>query len=135
MLSICPPENHAKCPQTLWDIANIDTKQKARVDSLARKVLNAKSDFEFKLHSQGKGRYPNSEFEDLWNAVVEYADALHGTDWIHRSVAREISGLREYLALKVLKSPGKVLAKTDRMECILFDDHDPYFEGNEPPEL
>lgn len=113
----------------------MDTKQKTRVDALARKVLNARRNFEFKLHPQGKGRYPNSEFEDLRDAVVKYADALHGTDWIHRAVAREISGLREYLELEVLKSPGKVLAKADRMECILFADHDPSFKGNEPPEL
>ena len=55
----------------------MDTKQRARVDALARKVLNAKNEFDFKLHPQGKGRYPKGEFEDLWDAVVEYADALH----------------------------------------------------------
>jgi hypothetical protein len=51
---------------------------------------------------------------------------------LNRDVAREISGLREYLELESFHTPGDVLAKADRMETILFAGYDPYFEGHEP---
>ena len=55
-------------------------------------------------------------------------------DLIHRNVAKEISGLREYLEIPSFRTPGEILAKADRMEVILFSSHDPDFDGIEPPD-
>lgn len=100
------------------------------LDILAGKVLEARSQFDLQLH--GEQTYPLRAFEELWLALNQYAAALGDSRSVNRDVAREISGLREYLELESFHTPGDVLAKADRMETILFAGYDPYFEGEEP---
>jgi len=100
------------------------------LDILAGKVLDARAQFDLQLH--GEQTYPLKAFEELWLALNQYAAALGDSRSLNRDVAREISGLREYLELESFHTPGEVLAKADRMEMILFAGHDPYFESNEP---
>ena len=100
------------------------------LDILAGKVLDARAQFDLQLH--GEQTYPLRAFEELWLALNQYAAALGDSRSLNRDVAREISGLKEYLELESFHTPGEVLAKADRMEMILFAGYDPYFEGNEP---
>lgn len=108
-----------------------DTKRKA-VDVLATRLLAACAEFDTRLQ-ENRGCFPDKEFGRLWQTVREYCAGMKGLGWLHREVAREISGLREYLQLEEFRTPGKALAMADRMECILFSDYDPYFRGEEPP--
>ena len=75
------------------------------------------------------------EFNLLFDAVVSYTNCLGDENWLHRDLARVISGIREFLQLKEFKTPGHVLAKADRMETMVFSGYDPYHEGPEPPGL
>jgi hypothetical protein len=60
---------------------------------------------------------------------------LRHLKWLHRSVARELSGLREYLELEIFKTPSDALWKADQMECFLFSGYDAYPEHVRPPGL
>lgn len=112
----------------------VETARKSRLDALARRVLDARAEFDEQLLGKKRRRFPVNEFEKLWCIFLDYWTAMRRLDWLHRDVAREIVGLCEYLALECYESPGEILAKADRMECMLFADRDPYFEGIEPPE-
>ncbi|MCP4043549.1 MAG: hypothetical protein GY731_16595 [Gammaproteobacteria bacterium] len=104
------------------------------LDALAARLLAACAEFDEQLHENRKS-FPDEEFGRLWQCVQEYCAEMKGLDWIHKDVAREISGLREYLELDEFRAPGEVLAVADRMETLLFSDHDPHFGGDEPPEF
>lgn len=112
----------------------METTRKSRLDALARRVLDARAEFDEQLPGKKRRRFPVNEFDKLWCIFLEYWTAMRGLDWLHRDVAREIGGLCEYLELECFKSPREILAKADRMECMLFADRDPYFEGMEPAE-
>ena len=104
-----------------------------KLNKLADKVLKSHYEFDSKLHSK-QHKYPRKEFEILFESVKEYSDAVGEGNLIHRDIAREISGIREYLQLPSFRTPGEVLSKADRMETILFSNYDPELEGFEPPE-
>lgn len=112
----------------------MDDPNRTALDALATRVLKAHGEFDARLHESRK-RFPDEEFGRLWEAVQAYCTEMKGLDWLHRDVAREISGLREYLALEELGTPGEVLALADRMECILFSDYDPYSGGGDAAAL
>ena len=101
--------------------------------NVANYVLDCHAEFDERL--ERRRHFPLKEFDRLWEAVRSYAAAIGDRELIHRAVASEISGLREYLELEIFRTPGEILARADRMECILFTGHDPYFEGDEPPGL
>lgn len=105
----------------------------SKFDTLAQRVLDCRAEFDAQLH--GSKRFPLEEFDRLWDAVSGYAAVIDERNLIHRAVAREISGIREYLELASVDTPSEVLARADRMECILFSGYDPYFDGDEPPGL
>lgn len=105
----------------------------SNVDPLAQRVLDCYAEFDAQLY--GSNRFPLEEFDRLWDAVARYAAAIDEGNLIHRAVAREISGLREHLELARFRTPRGMLARADRMECILFSGYDPCFEGDEPPGL
>ncbi len=104
------------------------------LDTLAQRVLEARAEFDAGLGGNRR-RFPLGEFDQLWTAVLEYSAAMRGRNWLHRDVAREFSGFREYLELEILATPSNVLRRTDRMECILFADYDAYPEDDEPSGL
>ena len=101
---------------------------------MAALVLAANSKFDARLHGKRK-LFPEEELLELWQALQQYCGLMKGLDWIHRDVAREISGFREYLQLQEFGTPGEALALADRMECLLFSDYDAYSDEGEPPEF
>jgi len=103
-------------------------------DAMATLVLAAYSKFDARLHGKGK-LFPEEELFELWQALQQYCGLMKGLDWIHRDVAREISGFREYLQLQEFGTPGKALALADRMECLLFSDYDASSGEGESPEV
>jgi hypothetical protein len=54
---------------------------------------------------------------------------------IHKSVARAVNGLREFLEVERKEVPGDILFEADRLECQLFACYAPNFDGDEPPGL
>jgi hypothetical protein len=99
----------------------------------AEEVLNAKADFEMALSD--KRKYPLSEFRLFVRATRRYISLTAGDPLIHRKVAGEVSGLSDYLQSERKRVPGNVLYEVDRLHCLLFSGYDPYFEGDEPPDL
>ena len=89
------------------------------LDALAERVLDARAEFDARLHGRGR-RFPVEEFDRLWLAVLEYAAQMRSRKWLHRDVAREFSGFREYLQLEIFDTPGDALRRADRMEIVLF---------------
>ena len=73
------------------------------------------------------------EFEAFLRAARRYIDITQGDAMGHKSVAKSVNGLREYLETEGKRVPGKVLFEADRLECQFFAGDDPSFEGDEPP--
>ncbi len=104
-----------------------------KIDRLAEDVMNAYGMFQ--CHSHGKGRFPGSHFRVFFDAGVRYIEATKDAKMIHRNVASIVSGLTEILSLHFSRVPGWAIADADRLECMLFSEYDPHFEGDEPPGL
>jgi len=102
-------------------------------DQLAERVLEAHARFEMALH--GQRPFPADEFEQFFQAVRRYAEAMKGQDRIHRKVAGTLYGLEETLQLESLHVPDDILAAVDRLGVLVFMGYDPHFEGHEPPGL
>lgn len=102
-------------------------------DQLAMYVQECLATFESALH--GRGPFPRQDFDHFFDAVIQYVEATKAEARIHRTVANVIAGLNDVLGLDIYKTPGEVLAKVDRLVCMLFAGFDPYFEGDEPPGL
>src|SRR5690349_3166359 len=80
-----------------------------------------------------KRRYPVAEFNTLCKAPAATSTA---TDpMIHKSVAQEVNGVREFLEGERKRIPGNILFEADRLECQLFAGYHPSFDGDEPPGL
>lgn len=86
---------------------------------MAALVLAAYSKFDARLHGKRK-LFPEEEFFELWQALQQYCGLMKGLGWIHRDVAREISGFREYLQLQGFGIPGEALALADRKDSTLY---------------
>jgi hypothetical protein len=105
----------------------------ANSDKLAEDVMNAHAEFEMHLHE--KGPFPMIYFRAFLEVAVRYIESMKKSPMIHRNVASAINGLREILELKSSRAPGQAISDVDRLECMLFSEYDPYFEGDEPPGL
>jgi hypothetical protein len=57
-----------------------------------------------------------------------------GDPMVHKSVARAVNGLREFLQVERSEFLGDILFEVDRLECQLFAGDDPKFNGDEPPD-
>jgi len=68
-------------------------------------------------------------------AARRYIELSQGDPLIHRNVAKAINGLADFLEVERKRVPGEVLSEAQRLECLLFDEYDPHFEGDEPPGL
>ena len=110
----------------------MNTPGNAALDVLAKRVLEARTELDARLDRRGS-RFPMEEFDRLWQAVAEYAAQMKSRMWLHRDVAREFSGFREYLQLEIFDTPGDALRRADRMEIVLFADYDAYPEDDERP--
>jgi len=89
----------------------------------------------FDLALSNKRIYPVQEFRAFVQSARRYIAMTKNDPMIHKSVARAVNGLREYLAVERRRIPGDVLFEADRLECLLFAGYDPSFEGDEPPGL
>ena|SRR3989337_2526872 len=101
-------------------------------DKLAEDVMNAYADFE--THFYAKGPFPMLYFKAFFEVVVRYTETIKNSPMINRKVASAVNGLREMLE-KSSHAPGQAISDADRLECMLFSEYDPYFEGDEPPGL
>lgn len=102
-------------------------------DKLAEDMMNAYTEFETHLYE--KGPFPMFYFAAFFDVAVRYIESMKNSPMIHRNVASAISGLRKILELKSSRAPGQAISDADRLECMLFSEYDPYFEGHEPPGL
>ncbi len=103
------------------------------IDILAQRVLDRRGEFDRALGDPHDAA--SAALGALWEAVLAYTKALGDADVIHRALAAEFSGFREYLETTVRDVPGEFLSRAERMECLLFRRHDPHFDGDEPPDL
>ncbi len=101
------------------------------LDAVAEQVMDARAELDAQLERHGR-RFPMQEYDRLWIAVLEYTTQMKSRKWLHRDVAREFRGFREYLQLEIFNTPGHALRRADRMEVLLFDDYDAYPEDDEP---
>jgi len=90
-------------------------------------------DFQNTLSSERK--YPVQQFKSFVEAARRYIELTKGDPLIHRNVAKAINGLTDFLEVERKRVPGDVLSEAERLECLLFGEYDPHFEGNEPPGL
>jgi len=111
-------------------LAAMENSKIQKIEALAEKVLTARVNFDSVLHSS-KRSFPITEFDALFNAGLTYANALGGQNWLHRDVAREISGIRAYLEIAGFNTNAEAVVNADRMESILFSGDDHYLAGFE----
>lgn len=102
-------------------------------NALANAVVESRALLDSGL--EDKRRYPREAFKRLFDSVLAYAEATANDDMIHRSVVQSVNGRRAYLELERKRMPDNILYDTDRLETILFAAYDPYFSGDEPPDL
>ena len=102
-------------------------------DRAAAEVVERRVDFELALSN--KRKYPVREFRAFVQTARRYIEMTAHDTLIHKSVARAVNGLREYLEVERKRVPGDILFEADRLECQLFAGYDPSFEGDEPPGL
>ncbi len=96
-------------------------------------VLQRWLDFQNTLSSERK--YPVQQFKSFVEAARRYIELTKGDPLIHRNVAKAINGLTDFLEVERKRVPGDVLCEAERLECLLFGEYDPHFEGDEPPGL
>ena len=102
-------------------------------DRSAAVVLQRWLDFQNALSD--KRKYPVQEFKSFVEAARRYIALSKGDPLIHRNVANAINGLTDSLEVERKRVPGDVLREAERLECLLFGEYDPHFEGDEPPGL
>ncbi len=102
-------------------------------DRVAEEVVELRVTFELGLSN--KRSYPSRQFEAFVKTTRRYIKMTVRDPMIHKSVARAVNGLREFLEVERKRIPDSILFEADRLECELFGGYDPYFEGHEPPGL
>jgi len=103
-------------------------------DRLAAEAVDCWEDLQERLSSD-KRKYPIQQFQAFWSATKRYVELTKSDSLIHKSVAAAVHGLVDFLGAESERVPDDVLRDAERLECLLFSEHDPYFEGNEPPGL
>ena len=82
-----------------------------------------------------KRKYPTSKFNAFAKSTRKYIRVLGNDSLIHRDVANAIHGLVDFRKVERRQVPGAVIQEADRLESIVFSGYDPYFDGDEPPDL
>jgi hypothetical protein len=96
-------------------------------------VLQRWLDFQNAL--SGERKYRVQQFKSFVESARRYIELSKGDPLIHRNVATAINGLTDFLEVERKRVPGDVLCEAERLECLLFGEYDPHFEGDEPPGL
>jgi len=81
-----------------------------------------------------KRKYPTSKFNAFAKSTRNYIGVLGNDSLIHRDVANAIR-LVDFLKVERRQVPSAVIQEADRLESIVFSGYDPYFDGDEPPDL
>jgi hypothetical protein len=106
----------------------------SEMDRLAAEAMYRREDFQEGLSSE-KRKYPIQKFRAFWSATKRYAELTKSDSLSHKSVAAAVQGLVDFLGAEREPVPGEVLRGAERLECLLFGRYEPYFVGDEPPEL
>ena len=61
-----------------------------------------------------KRKYPVAEFKAFVQSARRYIEIIAGDPMIHKSVARAVNGLREFLEMERKRIPGDILFEADR---------------------
>jgi hypothetical protein len=101
--------------------------------SAETEVIDAWTIFQIALTKRGP--YPMKELRLLFESVIVYSKAIEDSEFIHKSIAGTFRNFTETLEIERKRVPGDAIALGDRLETILFDGYDPYFDGDEPPGL
>jgi hypothetical protein len=81
-------------------------------DRIARQVADLRITFEMALSN--KRKYPVAEFKAFVQTARRYIEITAGDPLIHKSVARAVNGLREFLEVERKRIPGDIcLRRTD----------------------
>lgn len=103
-------------------------------DELAAEAIDRWQGFQESLASV-KRKYPLNQFRAFWSATKRYAELTKADALMHKRVAAAVHGLVDFLSAERKRVPSDVLRDAERLECLLFMEYDPYFEGDEPPGL
>jgi len=102
-------------------------------DRLAAEAMQCWADFQ-KAFPQTSRNIPFNSFE-LLGGHKALCELTKSDSLIHRSVAGAVSGLLDFLEVERKRVPGDILRDAERLQCLLFSEYDPHFEGDEPPGL
>jgi len=81
-------------------------------DTAAEKVAERRATFNIALSN--KRKYPVQEFRAFVQAARRYIAMTKNGPMIHKSAARGVNGLRQYLVVERKRIPGNVLFEADR---------------------
>jgi hypothetical protein len=101
-------------------------------DRLVTEAMECWVDFQHSLSSD-KRKYPIRQFRAFWEISKRYIDLTKSDPLIHKSIARVVNGLVDFLKLERKRVPRHVLREAERLECLLFGESEPDFEGERPP--
>src|ERR1700677_41946 len=94
-------------------------------DLLAAEAMDRWEDFQESLCSE-KRKYPIQQFRAFRSAATRYAELTKSDSLIHKSLAAAVNGLVDFLGAERKRVPGEILRDAERLECFLFNGHDPY---------
>jgi hypothetical protein len=82
-----------------------------------------------------KRKYPTSKFNAFAKSTRKYIRVLGNDSLIHRDVANAVHGPVDFLRVERRQVPDAVVQEANRLESIVVSGYDPYFDGDEPPDL
>ena len=102
-------------------------------DRLAFEVAHRRVEFDMALSD--KRKYPVQQFREFWEIGRRYAELTKRDPMIHRSVVTAVNGLTDFVIAERKRVPEQIVRDAQRLESLVFDGYDSYFEGDEPPGL
>ena len=76
-----------------------------------------------------------AETMDRWYDFVQYAELTRSGEIVRRDMAAAGHELTTIYGWASMAPEDDVIAEIVRLECLVFSGYDPYFDGDEPPEL
>lgn len=104
-----------------------------RKDQLAAEAMDRWYDFE--RACSPKKKFPIREFRAFGVLAKQYAELTRSDEMIRRDMAAAVHDLTTMYGWASKAPEDEVIAEIERLECLFFCGYDPYFDGDEPPEL